>query len=81
MSTTPSSLSEILYAIFKKKQGRNPSYSLRAYARDLGISPGRLSVILNNKDQPGQRFLDCITRSKILSQTEKQYLHEWFETL
>lgn len=38
---------EILRERLAGRQGRNPSYSLRAYARDLGISPSRLSEILS----------------------------------
>ncbi len=32
-----------------RRVGRNSSYSLRSFARDLGISPGRLSLVLNGK--------------------------------
>ncbi len=33
----------------ERRCGRNPYYSLRAFARDLGMSPPRLSNILNGK--------------------------------
>lgn len=34
---------------FERRRIRNPHYSLRAYARDLGTSPSRLSEALNGK--------------------------------
>lgn len=42
------------YRLFLKEElenrcRKNQSYSLRAYARDLGLTPGRLSDVLNNK--------------------------------
>ncbi|MBO9665773.1 MAG: TIGR02147 family protein [Bdellovibrio sp.] len=33
----------------RKRQRKNPSYSLRAFARDLGVSASRLSEVLNSK--------------------------------
>jgi uncharacterized protein (TIGR02147 family) len=38
-----------LKSIFRGRSQTNPRYSLRAFARDLGISAGRLSLVLNNK--------------------------------
>lgn len=34
---------------FEKRRIRNPSYSLRAFARDLSVSPSRLSEVINGK--------------------------------
>lgn len=34
---------------FALKNKKNPAYSLRAFARDLGLSPSKLSEILSNK--------------------------------
>lgn len=34
------------------RQRRNPSYSLRAFARDLGMSPSRISELLSAEDAP-----------------------------
>jgi uncharacterized protein (TIGR02147 family) len=39
----------ILKTTFAERRRTNPLYSLRAFARDLELSPGRLSKILNNK--------------------------------
>lgn len=40
---------ELLNEEFSKRKAFNASYSLRAFARDLGISAPRLSQVLNNK--------------------------------
>jgi len=40
---------DFLQSELKRKQSINPHFSLRAYARQLGISPGRLSEILHGK--------------------------------
>ena len=39
----------IIESEFLVRKGRNPLYSLRGYARDLGISPGQLSKIINRQ--------------------------------
>lgn len=38
---------DILRGYFRERKERNPSYSLRAYARDLDLSPSRLSEVMN----------------------------------
>lgn len=40
---------EVLLSEFEHRKERNPSYSLRSYARDLSLSPSRLSEILRGK--------------------------------
>ncbi len=40
---------ELLKQIITLRHRRNPAYSLRAAARDLGVSHGYLSLILNGK--------------------------------
>lgn len=40
---------ETLRAEFTKRKSKNPFYSLRAFARDLHISPASLSLILLGK--------------------------------
>lgn len=62
----------VLTSIFKKRKQRNPKYSLRSFARDLEISPGRLSRILNEKDEPGPKFIDAILKTKTLGPAERE---------
>jgi uncharacterized protein (TIGR02147 family) len=41
--------SDLLWDELAKRKGKNPSYSLRAFARDLGISAATLSQVLSGK--------------------------------
>jgi uncharacterized protein (TIGR02147 family) len=47
---------KILSSEFQKLRTRNPSYSLRAFARKIGISPSHLSGILNGQVQMTNRI-------------------------
>lgn len=40
---------ELLINELIQRKDRNPNYSLRSFARDLGISPGHVSAIINKK--------------------------------
>ena len=40
---------EILREQFESRVRKNPRYSLRAYARDLGVAPSRIVEVLNHK--------------------------------
>lgn len=44
------SISEFLGSHLEIKKKRNSAYSMRAFARDVGLSPSRLSEILNGKE-------------------------------
>ena len=50
----------ILTLVLNERRSRNPRYSLRAYARDLGISVSHLSTIMN-----GRRKLSTLQAGKI----------------
>jgi plasmid maintenance system antidote protein VapI len=50
----------ILTNAFEEKRSRNPSYSLRAFSRDLEISVSHLSAIMN-----GQKKLSTQQAGKI----------------
>lgn len=57
---------QILKNEFTHRQERNPSYSLRSFARDLNLSPSRLSEVLNGKgDLSSQSLLDVGHRLSI----------------
>lgn len=43
------SLRQLIADDLKERQDRHPSFSLRAYARYLGVNPTSLSLFLNNK--------------------------------
>ena len=42
-------IQEILLGELVKRKARNPIYSLRSFARDLGISPGHVSSLINKR--------------------------------
>lgn len=43
----------VLNRVFRERKVRNPCYSLRAFSRDLGISPSQLCLVLKgNKKLP-----------------------------
>ncbi len=56
---------------FLAKRKRNPSYSLRAYARDLDLPPGRLSEIINKKRLPTSKMINKIADNLLLSPNAK----------
>lgn len=43
------SVSDLLKIIFLEKKSRNKKFSMRAFARDIGVPPGRLSEIIAGK--------------------------------
>ncbi|WP_413558003.1 hypothetical protein [Bdellovibrio sp. HCB209] len=55
---------DFLYEEFKKRRTKEPSYSLRGFARDLEMNPSRLSEIMNGKvglsDVKGMELADRI---------------------
>lgn len=72
MSTTNADISLILNRILEERRLRNQSYSLRAFARDLNISSGRLSDILNKKYIPGTSIANRIVESLNLCEEERR---------
>jgi uncharacterized protein (TIGR02147 family) len=48
-NSQPSGPAETLRSIFLERKARNPTYSTRAFARDLGMSQGLLSLVLSGK--------------------------------
>lgn len=65
---------KILKTEFQARHRRNLSYSLRAFARDLDISPGMLSRILSGKSTPSSFTAKSIA-ARIGYDEEKQ---KWF---
>jgi uncharacterized protein (TIGR02147 family) len=54
-----------------ERERKNPNYSLRAYARDLGINPGNLSAILQGKKGLSPQAAERIARPLGLSEGEQ----------
>ena len=55
---------QLLRDELQKRRSRNPYYSLRAFARDMDVSPSRLSEVMNGKDVPtletGRKMIDAL---------------------
>ena len=51
---------EILMSELEERRERNPQYSQRAFARDLGMQSGRLNEVLNGKQGLSRRWARVI---------------------
>jgi uncharacterized protein (TIGR02147 family) len=65
-------LHQYLLQEFERRVLANPKYSLRAFARDLGIHSGTLSNILNQRRSVGTKGLTHILKKLPLSVTDKK---------
>ena len=72
-STQPDSIRVLLKWHFERKTAKNASYSLRAFARDLGIPASNLSAVLNQKRRGfSQSNIQKICTALNLSEIEKK---------
>lgn len=62
-----------LQEAFNKRQKKNGSYSLRAFARDLEIPASRLSEVLNGKKGISEDRADKLAGKLSLDKTEKEF--------
>lgn len=67
-------IAEILKTIFEGRKSKNRSYSSRAFARDLGISPGRLSEIMSGQNIPGTEITRRIVQGLKLNFQDSQWV-------
>ncbi|MGE0617107.1 MAG: hypothetical protein AB7P04_15865 [Bacteriovoracia bacterium] len=58
---------ELLKAALAQRIQKNPAYSLRAFARDLGISPGHLCEVLSGKHRLSRR-MESLVVNKLIGQ-------------
>ena len=65
---------DILKGEFERRKLLNPSYSLRAFARDLSMSPPRLSQILSGKHGLSVKAAGEISKKLKLDDES----HQWF---
>ncbi len=61
---------DTLRRAFAERCARNAAYSLRAFARDLGVMPSRLSEVLNRRRGLSQPVAAKIAKRLALSETE-----------
>ncbi len=70
---TQASYQDILKSKYSERCQKNARYSLRAYARDLGISPQRLSHIMNGKHGLSIEAAQEITKNLNLDENEAKF--------
>jgi uncharacterized protein (TIGR02147 family) len=63
-----------LEAIFELRRKRNPNYSLRAFARDMGKAPSSLSAILSEQQKLSPARTSVIGTKLALSKEQSDYL-------
>lgn len=68
------SVSEFLRRELDRRLGTNPRYSLRAFARQLGMSPGELSEVLREKRPMSARACQKVAKSLAMSPAEFKQL-------
>lgn len=68
------SVSEFLRRELDRRLGTNPRYSLRAFAKNLGMSPGELSEVLREKRPMSARACHKVAQSLSLSPAEFKQL-------
>ena len=61
---------ERIKAAFDDRRQRNPSYSLRSFARDLELSPSALSALLNGKKGISKQKALIVSQKIGLSRSE-----------
>jgi len=62
-----------LKRLLEEKSGEIPGYSLRKFSMQLGINPGRLSLILRGKEGLSKVSAEKIAAALSLSKLEKEY--------
>lgn len=65
---------DYLTTIFNERKEKNPRYSLRAFARSLGVSSGQLSEILSGKRPLSHKLARRISIALALTEEESQKL-------
>lgn len=63
-------LGSYLHREFEKRRSRNSKYSIRAFAKKLGISAATLSRLLNGKQHPSEELISKIGKNLGLSAKE-----------
>lgn len=71
--------SKYLKKIYKDRQSKNSSYSIRAFARDCHISGGRMSEYFVGKRQLTFKTAKSICEKSNLSESEKENLIKFFQ--
>ena len=70
---------EILINELEQRQLNNENYSLRAFARDLGVAPSRLSEILRGKQGLSRERARQVSKKLGYDETGQQYFFFFFD--
>lgn len=73
--TETKTAADYLVGIFNERKDKNPRYSLRAFARSLGVSSGQLSEILSSKRPLSHKLGRRIAIAMALTEDESQKLN------
>jgi uncharacterized protein (TIGR02147 family) len=73
-TTAKASVQTVLREEFERRVYRHPRYSLRAFARDVGVSPSRLSEVLNGQGTVSRRTAAIIAKALGLTGQDASYL-------
>ena len=78
MTTKKSSdqLPDLLKKIYAEKKGKNAKFSMRAFARKIGISQGRLSEIMSGKRNLTLRVAQKFVSACQLNQNEQKKIYD-----
>lgn len=74
METEVKTAADYLISIFNDRKEKNPRYSLRAFARSLGVSSGQLSEILSGKRPLSHKLARRISIALALTEEESHKL-------
>jgi uncharacterized protein (TIGR02147 family) len=72
---------DMLSHSFQTRRENNPNYSLRAFARDLLISPSRLSEVMAGKGNLSRRKADAIAKKLKFTPAKKQYFFDLIDSV
>lgn len=76
----PPSYRQLLRHEFDVRKARRSAYSLRSFARDLGIASHRLSEILNNKAGLSRARAEVLSRKLWAHRTQRDYFCDLVES-
>lgn len=75
-NVSASSVSSFLYSYFNKRVVNNRNYSIRAFARDMLVSPANLSKVLRGQRGFSHKTLTIVARKLQLNESEAQLLRD-----
>lgn len=74
MSMSGNCFNTVLRREFDLRKQRNPAYSLRAFSRDLSVSPSRMSELMNKGHRPSKTTVHEVTKRLDLPEDEVAFL-------